>query len=112
MNQYFVGPGWWAIIDNYLEQAKKIDPSCELEVKEKYGTLRADIMTENDDTRAALHQIEREMEKAADGICEVCGAPGRVATRNSRRSSMCDRCDALDDKALRQIYEETESSRR
>ena len=112
MSPYLVGPGWWTIIDDYLEQAKRIDPNCELEVKEKYGSLRADILTENDDTRAALYQIEREMEKATAGVCEICGAPGKIVNRRSWQTTVCTRCAALDDAALRPIYKETEERHR
>lgn len=92
---YLVGPGWWSIIDRYTEQAHTIDPSCVVEVKEKFGTLRADIMTENDDTRDALYQIAEQMEQAADGICEACGAPGQAVRKLNWYLTLCDRCASL-----------------
>ncbi len=92
---YLVGPGWWSIIDRYMEEAHTIDPDCTVEVKEKFGTLRADIMTENDDTRKTLYQIAQQMEQAANGVCEACGGPGRPVSKSGWYLTLCDRCASL-----------------
>lgn len=92
---YLVGPGWWPIIDRFMDEAHRIDPGCTVEVKEKFGSLRADIMTENDNTREALYQIAQQMEQAADGVCEACGAPGRAVKKLEWYLTLCDRCADL-----------------
>jgi len=103
---YLVGPGWWPIIDCFMKKAHRIDPSCTVEVKEKFGTLRTDILTENDDTREALYQIAQQMEQAAQGVCESCGAPGKIRKKLGWYLTLCDRCAGLNASERRQVDRE------
>ena len=103
---YFVGPGWWPIIDHYMEQARAIDPECTVEVKEKYGTLRADIITHKDVDRDALYQIEQAMEDASETVCEICGGPGGLKNMQNWYLTLCPKCASLDALERRKVYEE------
>lgn len=103
---YLVGPGWWELLDQQFARMREIDPEVNVDVKEKYGLARVDIGTEKDGAFEPLHKIARETEEKSGHICEVCGAPGKIINRHSWLTTMCDRCAALDDKALRPIYED------
>lgn len=107
---YNVGPGWWPIIDKHMEQAKKIDPECTIFVKEKYGTLRADIDSEKDDEKSAneFFRIEREMEDATESVCEICGGPGGLKNMQNWYLTLCDSCASLDALERRKVFTEAE----
>ena len=88
-----VGPGWWPILEKYIPQILAIDPAAELEVKEKYGTLRIWVGSEKDDLEQ-LSALAESAEKEAVSVCEVCGAAGSVRKQRWVQT-LCDRCAEL-----------------
>lgn len=105
--KYLVGPGWWPIIDHHLARARKLDPDCDISVKEKYGLLRAHFLSDKQNMSNALHQIALEMEVASESVCQECGAPGHTVRENGWLVTLCDRCAALSTAERSKITDET-----
>jgi len=88
------GPGWNDIIFNLHNQLKQLDPHYRvMQVKEKFGTLRYYIHTDNNEA----HNIIIEAETASSHTCEQCGRPGTLHTTRRWLKTLCT-IDAIIDK--------------
>lgn len=101
-----VGPGWWSFIDICMARINEIDPDCEMELKEKHGILHAHTRSKIKD-KTAIYEIEHEMEKWSETVCECCGADGKLVEQDSWLYTLCDRCAALNSSERRRIEEQT-----
>jgi hypothetical protein len=82
---YECDKGWWPLIDECIEkleeEAKKTPFNFEiLQIKEKYGTLRIYLSSEND----SLFGIVERYELFSSHLCELCG---EFWTAKERRSA-------------------------
>jgi hypothetical protein len=73
--RYYVGPGWWPILERLHERLAGLDPDYRAgQVKEKFGGLRVYLNT-------PMPPGGREAIDAAGAesltVCETCGEPGR-----------------------------------
>lgn len=91
-----MGDGWRRLIEDTFARLDALnashgprDPDAilrVLDVKEKYGTLRIDVVPYDDEAEAVVNDAEAQSEK----ICDVCGSTGRM--RGERwLSTRCDR---------------------
>lgn len=107
-----IGRGWWPILDKYIPAILEIDPECDFDPKEKYGTLRLQATAGIDcEDHAALYALEEEAEALSGVTCEYCGKPGRLRTeRRDWYLTLCDECDKLQDdkEGWRSMYLETQ----
>jgi hypothetical protein len=81
-----VGPGWAAILSMLHAELEVVCPQYEvLQVKEKFGTLRAYIspvlqsegMVPSEKTAQAMaYSLEHRYEALSAHVCEVCGQLG------------------------------------
>jgi len=78
-----VGPGWGSLIDKIYDFLP--ESSFVLQVKEKYGTLRFYVDTDE----KILDKIE-EIEKESEKICEICGKEGLLRTDLGWWLTLCD----------------------
>lgn len=99
---YLVGPGWWPMLDEYLEEARKAVPDVEVEAKEKYGRCDVFFSTEADD-KEALYMIEDKIMRQSIVTCKNCGKPGRLRKERSWVQALCDKCAGADTKERREI---------
>jgi len=67
-----VGAGWSNLLDVIYDRLPSAAVVCQ--VKEKFGGLRFSLDAADDE----LFDFIEEMEVRSLGICEVCGAPGKV----------------------------------
>lgn len=106
---YPVPPGWWSLIDGYLEKARILNPNVRVEVKEKYAVCQVIFITRQRDVEEALGVLEMEVEGASEFICENCGNPGkrRVVEECDWLLTMCDCCFNADFRERRRIAERT-----
>ena len=103
-----VFPGWWGILDKYIPQLLAIAPDAEISIKEKYGVLRIDTVSETTNW-TEFTEIEDAAELASSTVCEFCGAPGKLRTERRWMQTLCDRCNSTTEKDRRyKIIEETE----
>ena len=91
-----VNPGWWAILDTYIPQILAIDPKAQIEVKEKFGTLRIWVGSENVEDCSVFDPIIEAAEEASKMVCEICGSPGQLRPKQHWIQTLCDRCAALE----------------
>jgi len=71
------GDGWFKILDNLMDEIKKIDVNKSVsvhQVKEKFGGLRFYIEGGNDEVNKLINKAEEKSYKT----CEVCGKPGKT----------------------------------
>ena len=80
-----VGPGWAAILTMLHTELEQVAPDYEvLQVKEKFGGLRAYISTPHEEgidpegtaIRDAAYALEYKYEALSQSVCELCGHPG------------------------------------
>ncbi|ATW46708.1 hypothetical protein [Streptomyces peucetius] len=91
-----VGPGWRQLLDRLHEQVHAIAPSYRLvDLKEKLGGLRLHVEDPAGGS-GTLRPLIASAEAESMCVCEFCGAPGRVRTRNDDphgwRKTVCDTC--------------------
>lgn len=105
---YFVGPGWWPMLDDAMAKARAIAPDLVLhDVKEKYGRCDVTFWSEKLWGKAeALDAIADEVEKLSLTICENCGAPGHPREERWIKTH-CDRCAALNGPERHKVEQET-----
>lgn len=89
-----VYPGWWPILEKYIPQILAIDPEAQIEVKEKFGTLRIWAGSEKVEW-SEFTNIILEAEKASETVCEICGEPGKLRPKQRWIQTLCDRCAAM-----------------
>lgn len=107
-NEWPYSPGWWGILDQFVEQAKEVDPDVVLEFKDKYGTLRIFFATEKSEAFNALSKLSADAEYRSGTTCEVCGQPGRLRKERSWIHTICDRCASLPPDERWKVREATE----
>ena len=102
------GMGWWPLLEKYIPAILALDPECEFEPKEKYGTLRLQATCSIDldsNKRQEIYRLEDEAENESAKVCEYCGKPGRLRTeKRSWWETLCDECEALDKESYRTLY--------
>lgn len=86
-----VRPGWWSILDIYIPQILAIDPDAQIEVKEKFGTLRIWVGSETVDDCSVFDPFIQAAEEASKTVCEICGSPGRIRKKRWVQT-LCDEC--------------------
>lgn len=98
-----VGMGWWPLLDKYIPAIQALDPDCEFEPKEKFGTLRLQAFCGSHGY--AISKLEQQAEEESAKICEYCGKPGRLRRENRVwMLTLCDECDLLDKESTRLLY--------
>lgn len=102
-----VGPGWWSLLDRYVDEILELDPDAEIFLKEKFGTARVDVMSANVSCRK-IQNIVDPVESESSRVCECCGASGKIRRDRGWYRVLCDRCNALDHAAKERICAETE----
>ena len=86
-----VHPGWWDILDKYVQQILTIAPDAEIYIKEKFGLLRLVARSETIDWKKFM-EIETAARLASSTVCEWCGQPGKLRTDSYWLQTLCDRC--------------------
>ena len=84
--------GWTNLIQETKDRLEKVNKPDGFKVGivyEKYGTLRIDVSSENDDIEKILDDAERQSET----ICIKCGADGVLRTDREWLLVLCDRCN-------------------
>ena len=76
-----------AIQDKYLDFKTSEFPFEFLQIKEKYGTLRAYPNFGNDE----IFKIVNKYEKASENICEICGIKGEFRNLNGWYQILCNK---------------------
>jgi hypothetical protein len=104
----FVYPGWWPILDTYIPRILTIDPTAEIEAKEKYGTLRLWIGSE---LEYDWTEIIEEAEEISKEVCEICSEPGKLRTDCRWLQTLCNRCAVLDPADRYRVSEEVAAQR-
>lgn len=89
-----VQPGWWPILQEYIPQILAIDPEAQIEVKEKFGTLRIWVGSETVEDCSVFDRFVNAAEEASKTVCEICGAPGRLRKKRWIQT-LCDDCAEL-----------------
>lgn len=73
--KYLPEPGWDELLTVANKVLSEIDPEYQIfQAKEKFGTLRLYIGTENQEAKAMMNLAVRAFEKMSEQICEYCGA--------------------------------------
>jgi len=84
-----VGDGWFSLIDEMCSQLEKLatEDVYFVQIKEKFGGLRAYLNWQTEAMDEAIRQAECESERT----CEACGKPG---TQNGGGwiSTLCEDC--------------------
>lgn len=97
---FSVGDGWAAVVRDLFEDVGALMRGSEpearltvLDVKEKYGSLRADWMGPvADGTFAAIEALVLAAENRSERTCDVCGAAGRLRTTRPAGGWLAVRC--------------------
>ena len=83
------GDGWFDLIDTLCEDIIRVDPTAvATQVKEKFGTLRFYISSDEDE----VFDLIDKAEDASETICEECGAPGKIIGVYWFKT-LCKKCD-------------------
>jgi len=90
-----VSPGWWPILDKYIPQILELDPDCDLIIKEKYGVLRIQFLSNKISMEKRI-EIINAAELESSTVCEYCGQPGKLRTDRCWHETLCDRCAGAD----------------
>lgn len=89
--KYAVGPGWWPILDKYLQMVFAVDPEADLYIKEKFGFLRLGVYSRH--IPMNLHiAIESAAEQESAVTCECCGQPGKHHPELEWMMTLCEEC--------------------
>ena len=83
-----VGPGWGKLIEEVYAILAAHDEAVVLQIKEKFGMLRVYTCNIPDDVETQLTAIEN---KSAE-VCDVCGEPGAVISRDGWYMARCSAC--------------------
>jgi hypothetical protein len=87
-----VGPGWYPIIAALNEKLAAIDPEHSvLGVEERYGLLAYDVESPGGQDLAMQSLIEAAEANSA-AVCELCGRPGQLMSRNGWLKTICPEC--------------------
>jgi|DEB0MinimDraft_3_1074331.scaffolds.fasta_scaffold00700_17 hypothetical protein len=91
------GDGWFDIIDKLFAVIEYHDPATRVvRVKEKYGLLRVDVVTQSEFIKGAVAMAEAVSART----CEECGKPGVTSAEGWIRtlcpSHDADRSDRID----------------
>ena len=95
------GPGWWHIIDRILEKIAESEPYAaninpmNVEIKEKYGTLRIYILHDSFRNPGRIEELIDSAEKESSRTCEECGIPGKTRSIHDWYTTLCEECAAL-----------------
>ena len=73
MNTYYVGKGWWSLLDEAKDKLKEQGAKI-IDYKEKYGELIIYTDVINDE----INKITDDIEKQSSQICEFCGKEGHT----------------------------------
>ena len=92
--------GWSALIETLCQRINTIlkdDPEALLEVlqvKEKFGGLRFyyQLNDARDETEVLIREAVSLAVEACDGVCERCGRPGKLGSRNGWLRTSCSVC--------------------
>ena len=96
--RYTIGPGWWHIIDRVLTDIAETEPDAaaiepaNVEIKEKYGTLRIYILHDSFRDPAHIESLIDSAEEESSRTCEECGRPGTLHTIHGWDSTLCENC--------------------
>lgn len=102
-----VNNGWWELLYEMCDNIQDIvDKNPEeykdlkvVQLKEKYGTLRAYFNWETDEISNLVEVAE---EKSAI-TCEECGKPGKLRTDRYWILTLCDECNKIDGKSSGEV---------
>lgn len=87
--------GWLPLIEGCLTKLEAFGVPVEIRrIREKMGCLRLDVATPaglSTEDKIRWADIVRAAEEAAQNICEICGAPGRL--RVSETGTHATRCE-------------------
>ena len=87
-----VGPGWYPIIATLNEKLTAIDPEYSvLGVEERYGLLAYDVESPGGQDLAMQSLIDGA-EATSAAVCELCGRPGQLMSRNGWLKTVCPEC--------------------
>lgn len=87
--QIYLPEGWASLVAELDAKLTEINPDYRLDqVKEKFGGLR--YYFESDVEFERMQTIVREAEERSYTVCQVCGAPGKCASRPYWYSTLCD----------------------
>ena len=86
---YFsVGPGWYGLIKNLIEEAIKAGWNKEVcQVKEKFASLRFYVNS----APSEVHDIIHKYEVVSQSICEECGEPGEIHQISGWYRTVCEK---------------------
>ena len=85
-NNFSVGPGWYGIIKNLIEELILLSWDKELtQCKEKFGGLRFYINSGSEE----IYKTISKYEKMSYKICEICGEEGERINKNGWISVRC-----------------------
>lgn len=94
LSHFECGDGWYQILDNLskeiveiLEKNPSLEPPKFVQIKEKFGTLRAYY-----DGDHSFDRLISKAEKLSEHICEACGKPGKEQPGGWIKI-LCDTCD-------------------
>ena len=92
------GSGWWPIIDWFLEEILKSEPSAaaidpaNVEIKEKYGELSIYLVHDEFQNLQQVEELIRKAEEKSSHACEECGKPAIARDVNGWVSTLCNEC--------------------
>lgn len=90
---FWVGPGWAKFLADKIPLLAALDPDLSiLQIKEKFGQLRINMIESTDEVWQLAESIEEQCSK----LCETCGQPGTLRNLPSGRwiKTLCDDCEA------------------
>lgn len=84
--------GWDELVNTLVVKLRELDPNLEiLQIKEKFGGLRAYISTHSEDPEviSKFNDLINEAEEKSYAICESCGKEGRSTSLNGWYRTLC-----------------------
>jgi hypothetical protein len=91
--QSSIGEGWHKLVLTLNEILNEIDSDYNLfQVKEKFGTLRYYVDTDNELADKVFPKIISAFEELSGHICESCGKAGELRAGGWYRT-LCDDCN-------------------
>jgi hypothetical protein len=85
-----VGDGWSVLVADAFANLR--NEAYITDIKEKYGTLRINLIGADDE----LYDKIEALEEQSSHICEVCGGSGETRTDRGWLKTLCDCCNKLD----------------
>lgn len=81
------GPGWTDLVRRSVLAIRQADPGARIAwIEAKYGSLRIELL----EATAEAEELALAAETESEGICEVCGRPGRLRDDRTWISTLCD----------------------